>query len=118
MAKVKYTVDTVYIAEPEKWDAMREAPSIIAEEMYKDLLFANSGALMLSEHLTALVSDTKSKSVTFLYPEVDREKVAVELYSLLRGSEISFNNNFKYTLVDVKGDSENPVGLEVKFIEK
>lgn len=121
MAKIKYSVDTIYIAEPESWDELRNAPSYIAQEMYADLLFVNSGALMLHEHVATLLTDVRSKSVTFLYPEVNVEKVRSELYSTLRkGSKdgISFNGTFRFAVVDVKSENENLIGLEVKFIEK
>ena len=120
MAKVKYTTKTIYIATPERWDALRESPSSVAEEMYSDLLFANSGALMLSQHLSALVSDTLTNSVTFLYPMVDADTVRDELYNLLRNGskEVTFNNTFSYAMVDVKGESENLIGLRILFIEK
>ena len=120
MAKVKYTVDTIYIAEPEKWDDLRKSPATIAHEMYKDLLYTNSGALMLSEHLNALVSDTVHNSVTFIYPGVDKDTVCSEIYSLLRdgSKEVPFNGTFRYSIEAVKTNNEDLIGLEVKFLEK
>ena len=119
MAKVKYTPETVYIADLESWNEL-EGPRSVAEEMYDDLLFANSGALMLSEHLTALVSDTRGNSVTILYPEVDKDAVSRELFWLLRdGSKegVSFNETFRYTIKNVKPENEDLIGLEIKFIK-
>ena len=119
MARVKYTLETVYIADLESWNEL-EGPRSVAEEMYNDLLFANSGALMLSEHLTALVSDTRGNSVTILYPEVDKDTVSRELYWLLRdGSNqgISFKETFRYTIKIVKPENEDLIGLEIKFIK-
>lgn len=125
MAKVKYTLETVYIAEPEQWDELRNASSYIAQEMYADLLFVNSGALMLHQNVAALLSDVQSKRVTFLYPEVDVNKVRSKLYSLLRkGSSedgISFNGTFRFSVVNVKGAevelTEDLIGLEIRFIK-
>ena len=119
MAKVKYTLETVYIADLESWNEL-EGPRSVAEEMYNDLLFANSGALMLSEHLTALVSDTRGNSVTILYPEVDEDTVSRELFWLLRdGSKegVSLNETFRYTIKNVKPENEDLIGLEIKFIK-
>ena len=121
MAKIKYSIDTLYIAEPEQWDELRNASSYIAQEMYADLLFVNSGALMLNERIATLVTDTLTNSVTFLYPAVDADTVRDELYNLLRnGSKegVTFNNTFSYAIVNVKGDSENLIGLRILFIEK
>lgn len=125
MAKVKYTLETVYIAEPEQWDELRNASSYIAQEMYTDLLFVNSGALMLHENVATLLTDVQSKRVTFLYPEVDVNKVRSKLYSLLRkGSSedgISFNGTFRFSVVNVKGAevelTEDLIGLEIRFIK-
>ena len=118
MAKFKYTTETVYIADLESWGGF-SGPRGVAEEMYNDLLFVNSGALMLSEHLRALVSDTLGNSVTILYPEVDKDTVCRELYWLLRdGSKdgrISFNNTFRYSIKNVKPENEDLIGLEIKF---
>ena len=120
MAKVKYTTETIYIATPERWDALRNASSYIAQEMYADLLFVNSGALMLNERIATLVTDTLTNSVTFLYPAVDADTVRDELYSLLRdgSNEVSFNGTFKYSIEAVKTNNEDLIGLEVKFLEK
>lgn len=122
MAKIKYSIDTLYIAEPEHWDELRNASSYIAEEMYADLLFVNSGALMLHENVATLLTDVQSKRVTFVYPEVDVNKVRSKLYTLLRrGSSegrISFNGTFRFTVRNVKVEDENLIGLEVRFIEK
>ena len=126
MAKIKYSIDTLYIAEPEQWDELRNASSYIAQEMYADLLFVNSGALMLHENVATLLTDVQSKRVTFLYPEVDVNKVRSKLYSALRkGSSedgISFNGTFRFAVVNVKasevGLTEDLIGLEVRFIEK
>lgn len=125
MAKVKYTLETVYIAESERWDELRNASSYIAQEMYADLLFVNSGALMLHENVAALLSDVQSKRVTFLYPEVDANKVRSKLYSALRkGSSedgISFSGTFRFSVVNVKGAevglTEDLIGLEIRFIK-
>lgn len=125
MAEVKYTLETVYIAEPEQWDELRNASSYIAQEMYADLLFVNSGALMLHENVATLLTDVQSKRVTFLYPEVDVNKVRSKLYSLLRkGSSedgISFNGTFRFSVVNVKGAevelTEDLIGLEIRFIK-
>lgn len=125
MAKVKYTLETVYIAEPEQWDVLRNASSYIAQEMYADLLFVNSGALMLHENVATLLTDVQSKRVTFLYPEVDVNKVRSKLYTLLRkGSSedgISFNGTFRFSVVNVKGAevelTEDLIGLEIRFIK-
>ena len=120
MAKVKYTTKTIYIATPERWDALRESPSMVAEEMYSDLVFTNSGALLLNERIATLVTDTVTNSVTFLYPMVDADTVRDELYNLLRNGskEVTFSNFFTYVMVDVKGESENLIGLRISFIEK
>ena len=122
MAKVKYTLETVYLADLESWNELEGRPRSVAEEMYNDLPFANSGALMLSQHLSALVSDTRSNSVTFLYPEVDKDTVSRELYWLLRdGSKegVSFKETFRYTIKNVKPENEDEdlIGLEIKFIK-
>lgn len=125
MAKVKYILETVYIAEPEQWDKLRNASSYIAQEMYTDLLFVNSGALMLHQNVVALLFGVRNKRVTFLYPEVDVNKVRSKLYSLLRkGSSedgISFNGTFRFSVVNVKGAevelTEDLIGLEIRFIK-
>lgn len=125
MAKVKYILETVYIAEPEQWDELRNASSYIAQEMYADLLFVNSGALMLHQNVVSLLFGVRNKRVTFLYPEVDVNKVRSKLYSLLRkGSSedgISFNGTFRFSVVNVKGAevelTEDLIGLEIRFIK-
>ena len=120
MAKIKYSIDTLYIAEPEQWDELRNASSYIAQEMYADLLFVNSGALMLHENVATLLTDVQSKRVTFLYPEVDVNKVRSKLYSALRKGS-SFNGTFRFAVVNVKasevGLTEDLIGLEIKFIK-
>ena len=120
MIKVKYTTNTVYVSEPEKWDELKNSPATTAQEMYNDLLMANSGALMLHEHLAAWVSDTISNSVTFLYPEVDSVKVSAELYSLLRSGskEVSFNGAFRFSIETVETNQGDMVGLKISFLRK
>ena len=120
MIRVKYTTNTVYITEPEQWDEIKNSPATIAQEMYNDLLMANSGALMLYEHLALWVSDTISNSVTVLYPKADKSAVCVELYKLLRSGsrEVTFNGTFRFSIEDVETNQEDMIGLKIKFLRK
>lgn len=120
MIRTKYTIRTVYITEPEKWDELKKSPATIAQEMYNDLLMANSGALMLYEHLAAGISDTISNSVTVLYPKADKSSVQIELYKLLRSGsrDVTFNGTFRFTIETVETDQEDMIGLKIRFLRK
>ena len=120
MIRVKYTTNTVYITEPEQWDEIKNSPATIAQEMYNDLLMANSGALMLYEHIALWVSDTISNSVTVLYPKADKSAVCAELYKLLRSGsrEVSFNGTFRFSIEDVETNQEDMIGFKIKFLRK
>ena len=122
MASVKYTTSTIFIANPEIWDELRNSPSSVAQEMYADLLMVNSGAILLYNDIgTRIKKDIRCDKITFVYPEVDAKHVHNELYNLIRtGSKegISFNSaEFRFTIVDVKGETENLIGLEIRFIK-
>ena len=122
MANVKYTTSTIFIANPEIWDELRNSPSCIAQEIYNDLLMVNSGAILLYNDIgTRIKKDVRCDKITFVYPAVDATQVHNELYNLLRtGSKngICFNSSdFRFSIVDVKGETENLIGLEVRFVK-
>ena len=127
MAKVKFSNDTAYIANhPEDWESLKNAPMHVSYQMYKDLLFANSGALLLHERIGWRFSnDARMSKVTFVYPYSDTEAVCDNLYDLLRdGSKndgITFNGKFRYTIIKVKGSevdmNQDLIGLEIRFIK-
>ena len=133
MPRVKYVqnLGTIYIAnQVESWANLKNCSKYIAAEMYKDLVFVNSGACLLHEKIGSEINGQdgvapKYNTIVFLYPSAETGMVGDHLYNRLReaASEegITFGESFRFSVVKVPGKrtelAEDLIGLEIRFIK-
>ena len=124
MVKIKYTPSTIYILNPD-WEELKDSPKSISDEMYKDLLSVNSGAILLHDRIGTKITQDVCNRITFVYPVEDIDEVYTLLYNLLRDASlnsITFNySKFRFNVVYIEGrdidlTEDYLLGLEVKII--
>ena len=130
MPNIKYMPNshTIYIANPDEWEQLKNASLYISEEMYNDILLVNSGIILSYDKIGPNISHTNGvgyNKLVFLYPTADTGKVSGRLYSRLRkaASEgVTFRGSFRFSVLTVKpGEAELPgnedlVGLQILFV--
>ena len=133
MPRVKYVqnLGTIYIAnQVESWANLKNCSKYIAAEMYKDLVFVNSGACLLHEKIGSEINGKdgtapKYNTIVFLYPSAETGMVGDHLYNRLREATseegITFGESFRFSVVKVPGKrielAEDLVGLQIRFIK-